>query len=177
MTNTLVLDPPLIRSSVTVPHTLELTVLFNEFMAYWAGLKTEVMDWGLAQPSSKPVEFIVRWNGSVKGALVIRSSERLMDKLRSALQEKGKDFDSRTAVFQEMVTLYSIFLINSMWMDDLFNLGPLMARPCGAQDRPPMTQSHSFCAIGVEREPVEIRLWLDPAGDPYSNWAEKDIEP
>jgi len=29
----------------------------------------------------------------------------------------------------------------------------------------------------VDREPMEIRLWVDQIGDPYSNWAPRDIEP
>jgi hypothetical protein len=177
MSKAMLLERPSIRPSTVVPHTMELTVLLSEFMAYWAGAKTEFLDWGSVQPLAKPVEYIVRWNGSVKGTLLFRSSDRLLDKLMDRFQEKDKGFPNKTALFQEMVTLYSIFLINSTWVDDAFTLGPILARPCKPQDRPPMTESHVFCAMGVDREPVEIRLWIDQAGDPYFNWTQQDIEP
>ena len=74
------------------------------------------------------------------------------------------DFPNRGAIFQEMVTLYSIFLAHSMWVDEFFELGPILARPCRPKDWPPLNQSHSFCAVGVDQEPVEIRLWLDTPG-------------
>src|ERR1700733_4204322 len=144
MSKTMLLDRPAVQPSTVIPHTMELTVLFREFMAYWAGLKTEFLDWGTVQPSVKSVEYIVRWNGSVKGTLVVRSSERLLDKLMDRFREMDKGFPNKTALLQEMVTLYTVFLINSTWMDEYFNLGPILARPCKPEDRPSMTESHVF---------------------------------
>jgi hypothetical protein len=177
MSKAMLLERPAVQPSTVVPHTMELTVLFQEFMAYWAGLKTEYLDWGSVQPSMKPVEYIVRWNGSSKGTLLFRSSDRLVDKLMDRFEKRGKGFPNKTALIQEMVTLYSIFLINSTWMDDTFNLGSILAHPCKPADRPRMAESHVFCAMGVDREPVEIRLWVDQPGDPYFNWTQQDIEP
>jgi hypothetical protein len=137
MTNTLVQAPPPVKHAVKVPHTLELTALFREFMSHWAGAKTEFLDWGTVQPAAQSMECIVRLNGTVKGALVIRSTERLLGRLMVLFQEKGKGGQDKAGVFQEMTALYSMYLINSVWMDEFFNLGPIFARPCGPQDRPP----------------------------------------
>ncbi len=152
------------RIPLTFPRTLELKVLFREFMAYWSRLGTDISDRVPVLPALKPVEFIVRWNGSVKGALTIRCSNRLLDKLMEGFQDRDKDFPNKAALFGEMASLFSLFLIQSIWMDDAFSLGPILARPCEPKDRPPMAESHAFCAVTVDSEPVEIRLWLDPAG-------------
>lgn len=169
-------SPLLAPPAAAFPHTFELTVLFREFMAYWTGLKTEPLDWGRVQPGVKPVEFIVRWNGSAKGSLVVRTSDLLLEKLNGVLLERGLEFPDKSSLFREMATLYTLYLIHSLWMDDFFNLGTVLARPCEPQDRPPMAKSHSFCAIGVEGEPVEIRLWLDPPGPPPIPWLERNPE-
>ncbi len=158
-----VLDPPTTNRTIPVPHTLELTVLFREFMAYWTGLKTEILDWGKVQSPVTPVELMVHWKGTVKGTLVVRTTQGLLDKLMEVFQEKGVEINGSSALFKEMVTLYAIFLVHYMCADEFLELGPILARPSQPKDWPPLKESHSFCAVGVDHEPVEIRLWIDSA--------------
>ena len=156
-------SPPVTLPSPRLPHSLELTVLFREFIRYWTGFQTRIPDSGPTPNLPEPIEYATRWNGSVKGTLVLRASNRLLEKLAAFFQDKGLGVSSRNALFQEMATLYSIFLVHYAWMDELFELGPILARP----SRPslwPAVEPHAFCAIEVEGEPVEIRLWLDDPG-------------
>ncbi|GEM_PF-2194872 len=154
------LSPCVALPSPRLPHSLELTVLFREFVQYWTGFRTKIPDLGVRPSLADPVEYATRWNGSVKGTLVLRSSNRLLEKLAAFFQDQGASVPSKNALFQEMATLYSIFLVHYAWMDELFELGPILARPSRPALWPP-DQPHAFCAVEVEGEPVEIRLWLD----------------
>jgi len=158
-------SPSLPLYSPRLPHTLELTVLFREFIKYWTGFQTRIPELHSLKSLADPIEYATRWNGSVKGTLVLRTSHRFQQKLMNFFQEKGVSVSSGNALFQEMVTLYSIFLIHYAWMNELFELGPILARP----SRPalwPAVEPHAFCAVEAEGELVEIRLWLDGSQEP-----------
>lgn len=144
--------------SPRLPHALELTVLFREFVHYWTGFRTMIPESGSPQAPTDPVEFATRWNGSVKGTLVLRTSRRFLEKLAQNFQEKGTNAGGNT-LLQEMATLYSIFLVHYAWMEELFELGPILARP-SQPSLWPSSEPHASCAVEVEGEPVEIRLWL-----------------
>ena len=141
------------------PHSLELTVLFREFVQFWTGLKTEIPSSKPPQNMEEPIEFATRWLGSVKGTLVLRASRRFQEKLIRIFQEKGAAVPGGNALLQEMATLYSIFLLHYAWVDELFELGPILARP-SQPNLWPSFEPHAFCAVEVEGEPVEIRLWM-----------------
>ena len=144
--------------SLRSPHALELTVLFREFIRYWTGFNTSIPESYSSQGPKDPVEYFTRWNGSANGTLVLRTSQHFTEKLAQNSQEKGANVGGH-ARLQEMATLYSIFLVRYAWMDDLFELGPILARPSQSALWP-SGEPHAFCAIDVEGEPVEIRLWL-----------------
>ncbi len=148
-----------------LPHSLELTVLFRELIHFWTGLRTEIPESHTSLNLEEPVEFATRWKGSVKGTLVLRTSRRFVESLTKALEEKEKKIPGGNALLQEMATLYSIFLVHYAWMDELFELGPILARP-SRPDLWPAEEPHAFCCVGVSGEPVEIRLWI---GHPVEN--------
>lgn len=148
-----------------LPHPLELTVLFREFIQYWTGFHTRIFEPNSLPNPAEPIEYTTGWNGSVKGTLVLRSSHRFLEKLINFFQENGMNFPMETGLFQEMITLYCIFLLHYAWMDELFELGPILARP----SRPtlwPSVKPRVYCTVEVEGEPVEVRLWLDDSRKP-----------
>src|SRR5581483_1839641 len=110
MTTFTTLEKPSHRSLVQLPHSLELFHLFQEFLLFWTGFQVGHFGRDPVAHLENPMEFTVRWVGSLKGALVVRSSARLVEKLWSRAQDRGMEFRSREDLFQEMVTLYSIFL-------------------------------------------------------------------
>lgn len=161
MTSNLAVKPDIPATTIyspRLPHALELTVLFREFVHYWTGFSTVIPEPGPPQGPADPVEFATRWNGSVKGTLVLRASRGFLEKLAQNFQEKGANACGN-ALLQEMTTLYSIFLVHYAWMDELFELGPILARP-SQPSLWPSGKPHASCAVEVEGEPVEIRLWL-----------------
>lgn len=159
-----------------LPHALELTVLFRELVHFWTGLRTEIPTSDSPQSPEDPIEFATRWNGSVKGTLVLRASRRLAESLKWVFEDKEKKAAGGNALLQEMTTLYSIFLVRYAWMDELFEMGPILARPSKPEFWP-STAPHAFCAVRVAGEPVEIRLWMDaPAGASETHGGERTTE-
>lgn len=152
----------------TIPHTLELSTLFSDFLSYWSGLESRFLEGSPAQGPADPVELIVRWNGSVNGALVLRASKTLLRKLTMALGEKGQDFHEPMAAFREMATLYATYLAHSLWVDEFFELGPILSRPSSPRDWPSRTQCHAYSALSVDGDLLEIRFWLDPQEIPVA---------
>ena len=145
------------------PHSLELTVLFREFVHYWTGLATAIPESKTRQTLVDPVEYAARWTGSIKGTLVLRASPGFPEKLAQVFEEKGVNTGGNS-LLQEMTALYSIFLVHYTWVDELFELGPILARPSNSSLWP-SSEPHSFCAVEVEGEPVEIRLWIGDSKD------------
>lgn len=141
------------------PHSLELTVLFREFIHYWTGLKTTIPEMNPSTSLADPIEFATRWNGSVQGTLVLRASGTFLEKLVRIFAEKGGPTANGKSLFQEMVTLYSIFLVHYVCLDELFELGPILAR-ASRPSQWPSVEPHVLCAVEVGGEPVEIRLWI-----------------
>lgn len=150
-------DPPPHRRSI--PHSLELTVLFREFAHYWTGLKTEIPVKKIPREMADPMECTVRWTGSVRGTLVLRCSRTLVDRWMGIFREKGMEVQDGGAVYREMASLYAIFLAHFMWSNEFYELGPLLSRPSTPKDWP-AEEPQSSCAVEVDGEPVEIKLWL-----------------
>lgn len=151
--------PAISPCSPRLPHALELTVLFREFVHYWTGFSTAIPELSRHQNLADPLEFATRWSGSIKGTLVLRTSRNFLEKLtKLSLGKEGNA--GGNAPLQEMATLYSIFLVHYAWMDELFELGPILARP-SQPSLWPSGEPHAFCAVEVEGEPIEIRLWID----------------
>lgn len=142
-----------------IPHSLELTVLFREFAHYWTGLKTEIPERKAPVEILDPLECTVRWTGSVRGTLVIRASRKLLDQWMEIFREKGVEVPDKESLYREMCSLYAIFVAHFMWSDEFYKLGPLLARPSTPKDWP-AEGPQSLCAVEVDGEPVEIRLWL-----------------
>jgi hypothetical protein len=146
---------------LSAPGSMELSSLFRNFIRYWAGMKANYHGEIHDEPAPMPVEICVRWNGPVRGTLVLRCFADFSKRVQ-------KNFDSswtpmvEKELLGELATLFCVHLINSYWSRDFFEMGPVLARPSHPGDWPPRT-ADATCNLSVDQQWVELRLWVDSA--------------
>jgi hypothetical protein len=143
-----------------VPHSMDLAKHFQKFVEYWAGAGIEYLGMASDEPIDMPVEVSLRWKGSISGTLVIRCYPEFLKWLTESRDYKPLHLCTEKEIFNEMSTLYCVYLIQYFWIAELFELGLILPRPSTSSDWP-LREPDSTCSMLVEHNPVEIRLWVD----------------
>lgn len=162
MANTFTESPNQTRSALpaAIPCSMDLAKHFHHFVKYWAGKDVDYLGEAAEGPVEMPVELAVRWNGSVKGHLVVRCFPEFMKWLSESRDYKPLHLCTGNEIFSEMATLYCIYLIQQFWLSEDFQMGPILPRP-STPAHWPAREPHATCSLLVENNPVEIRLWMD----------------
>jgi hypothetical protein len=163
MSNHPVLEPSPPETRAVLPLAGELAFLFREFMSNWAGIQVHAQEGEANLPLGDPVEMTVRWGGTRKGTLALRVPASFLEKWAGLPQSGRGHFPEADSFLKEGASLFALYLIQSLWMVDLFELGPLLARRSLPTDLPE-GEPQAFCALETAGEPVELRLWM-AAGD------------
>lgn len=145
-----------------VPHSLDLLILFKDFILYWAGWRISLEDEGPLGRKFAWKEWQVTLRGSVQGVLTFRTTDAFLNTLRDTQALQGRDFMDAESSFREMAALYATHMVRSLWQGHFLGLDPLMARPMAASARPSSSQCHTYCRLWVNQEPLEIRFWSEP---------------
>ncbi|MGH7740123.1 MAG: hypothetical protein ACREL1_08260 [bacterium] len=149
-----------VPSTEPIPCSMELAVRFQRFIKYWAQAEVDYLGYAPDDNLDLPVEISVRWTGSVKGTLVIRCYPEYLKWLADSRAYKPLNLCTEKEIFNEMGTLYGIYLIQHFWLSEIFELGPVLARP-STPDTWPRREPDSTCSLLVGSNPLEIRLWVD----------------
>ena len=137
-----------------------LANLFQKFMKYWTqtdirflgNLPEEIVD--------MPVELCVRWNGNVRGTLIIRFHDDFMKWFNENKNYRPLNICAGKEMLNEMIAEYCAYLISNFWKPELVKIGPLLPRPCRPEDWPTQAPAAAFGVL-VDQHPVEIRFWTD----------------
>ena len=149
------------RKPLLIPRSLDLALLFDKFIQYWAGkAEVEFVDQALDRPLNEILEVCVRWKGSVTGTLVIRCYSEFLKWLVANRGPNPPHELNDNQSFKEMGSLYCVYLIQNYWLSSIFELGLVLPHFSTVQDLP-QGPSNSTCRLRVEKNPVEIRLWID----------------
>jgi hypothetical protein len=148
------------------PHSLDLAILFKDFIVYWAGWRISLED---EEPLGRKFtwkEWQIALRGSVQGTLTFRTTDAFLRTLWDTQALQGRDFPSAESSFREMAALYATHMVRSLWQGHFLGLDPLMARPLEASARPSPSQCHTYCRLWMNGEPLEIRFWSEPGVRP-----------
>ena len=146
---------------IAVPKSMDLAVHFEKFVEYWAG-KNPVDYLGPVgdPPCDMTAEVTLRWMGTVSGTLVIRCHQDFLLWLKSVRSYKPSHLSTEKEIFHEMATLYVVYLIQSFWLSEIFELGLIIPRP-STPDQWPVREPNVTCSLLAGDHPVEIRFWMD----------------
>lgn len=118
-----------IQAPAAIPCSMDLAKHLHRFVKYWAGADVEFLGQVSDETMDMPVELMVRWKGSVSGTLVIRCFDDFPQWLTESRTYKPLNLCTGREIFNEMTTLYCIYLIQQFWLTENFELGPILPRP------------------------------------------------
>lgn len=106
-----------------------------------------------------PLERMTILTGTLSGTLVVRSSLEFAVQLRNLRSDSSLGRYSEAEVFEEMISLYSLYLFHDFWIPQDFQVGPIHPFRSVPADWP-LGQPHAVSNYLVDGFPVEIRLWM-----------------
>ena len=142
----------------------------NAYRLFELGLPFEkiLRSWGAAQINRHPastamnyinVERMALLSGTLNGILVVRSTLEFASWLRNQRADTSLGRYDEIEVFEEMVSLYCLYLFHDFWVPQNFHIGPIHPFRSIPADWP-LGEPHAYCNFVVEGFPVEIRLWM-----------------
>lgn len=118
------------------------------------GVSTRLMGLPVEGPARLALEAGVPISGEQEGMLVLRASKGLGDLLASWAGEGAGE-----EAFLPFCSLVCDHLLSSLWKPGMAVFHEGEARPLGTVDWP-AGEPDSACAILIQNEPLEVRLWL-----------------
>jgi len=105
-----------------------------------------------------PMERMALLSGTLKGILVMRSSREFPDWLKGLRAGLVPPGTGGAEAFEELLTLFAIYLYHDFWTPESFTIGPIRPFPSIRMDWPPEDPT-ALQACVVEGHRVEVRLW------------------
>jgi len=159
MNETLTQTPETYQISA-IPCSMDLATHFQKFVDYWAGGGVDYLGTAPDDTVEMPVEVSLKWKGPVAGTLVIRCFPEFLGWLKESRAYKPLHLCTEKEIFNEVSTLYCIYLIQSFWIKEASELGLILPRPSGPKDWP-RREPDATCSLLAGPNPVEIRLWVE----------------
>lgn len=137
---------------------LDLSHLFEKVLRVWGPYPVRHSGEPGPDPHYLPMEKMVTLSGALNGFLVVRSTREFALRLRDSRENTPLGRYPEEEVFEELVSLFCLYLFHAFWKPHLFHMGPIHPFPSIPRDWPegPPTLS---CALQADGHPVEIRLW------------------
>lgn len=140
-------------------HFFDPGRLFERIIRAWGAEKVHPLTLNPAGTADLPVERRVILTGTLRGVLVLRTTTEFLYWLRGLRENTVMGRYNPEEIFEEMVSLYCLYLFHDFWNPDSFQIGPIRPSPSTPEDWPP-SAPHASCGMEVEGFPLEIRLWL-----------------
>ncbi len=149
-------------------HFIQLGHLLERILRSWDAGEIRHLAPPDGPVSYLPLERMVTLTGSLNGLLVVRSTREFAVHLRGQRENTPLGRYPEEEVFEELISLFCLYLFHDFWRPHLFKIGPILPFPSIPRDWP-AENPDSFCALTVNGFPLEIRLWLNenealPAG-------------
>jgi hypothetical protein len=141
-------------------HYLDLGHLFERILRSWEAQKIQHLNPPAGPISDLPLERMVTLTGALNGLLVVRSTRDFAVRLRSQRGNSPLGRYPEEEVFEELISLFCLYLFHDFWRPHLFKVGPIhpfRSLPCDWPKEEPTSSS----GLMVDGYPVEIRLWLN----------------
>jgi hypothetical protein len=104
---------------------------------------------------------MVTLTGALNGILVVRSTREFALWLRNQRENTALGRYPEDEVFEELISLFSLYLFHDFWRPHLFQIGPIHPFISLPVDWPAGSPTASSNLL-VETHGVELRLWLNP---------------
>ncbi len=147
------------QPSPKTTHPVDLGAPFEKIIRSWGAEKIQLLELDLSKKTYLPMERMVLLSGSLVGTLVLRSSRNFTIWIQKQREETSPEQYSEPEIFDELVSLYGLYLFHEFWKPDSFQIGPINPFLSVPMDWPEKTPENS-CALLVEGHRVEMRLWL-----------------
>ena len=148
-----------------VPTPAELYDFLNQFLAQWLRLSCQRVDRVEDDIQPLPNERGLMFTEPTTGILVLRTSEDFGKALARLGDGKGASND----FFVEMIVLFWHRFVKKFWDLDSRRLPPALFKrsvPAHWPDR----RSEAAVMVLTNRQPIELRLWLDLDGPEMERW-------
>ena len=143
--------------------SLDLHHLFEKVIRIWGVSRVRNLGPASGDPVHLSLERMVTFSGAVRGFLVVRSTREFALWLRSRRENTVLGRYPEEEIFEELVSLFCLYLAHSFWKPNLFNLGPIHPFPSIPQDWPEVPPRDS-AKLQVEDFPLEVRFWMEWTG-------------
>jgi hypothetical protein len=140
------------------PKFFDLGHPFEKILHSWGSSRIQRM-LTPRETTYAPLERMTLLTGTLNGTLVVRSSQEFAAQLRNLRADSSLGRYNETEVFEEMVSLYSLYLFHDFWIPHDFQVGPIHPFRSVPADWP-ASQPHAVSNYLVDGFPVEIRLWM-----------------
>jgi len=141
-------------------HYVHLGHLFETILRSWDTQEVRHLAWPSGRVTDLPLERMVTLTGALNGLLVVRSTRDFALRLRSQREKTPLGRYSEEEVFEELISLFCLYLFHDFWRPHLFQVGPIHPFRSVPRDWPGENPTAS-CSLMVDGFPLEIRLWLN----------------
>ena len=140
------------------PRFFELGHPFEKILRSWGSRQIQRM-LPPRETTYAPLERMTILTGTLNGTLVVRSSQEFAAQLRNLRADSSLGRYHETEVFEEMVSLYSLYLFHDFWIPQDFQVGPIHPFRSVPADWP-AGEPHAISSYLIDGFPAEIRLWM-----------------
>jgi hypothetical protein len=140
-------------------HFIDLGHLFERILRSWEAKEVRHLGAPQGVVTHLALERMVTLTGALNGILVVRSTREFAVWLRSQRENSPLGRYPEDEVYEELISLYCLYLFHDFWRPHLFQIGPINPFVSIPHDWPEEALT-SACCLTVEGFPVEIRLWL-----------------
>ena len=138
---------------------LDLGHPIEKVLLSWGAARIKRLPHFPSKTSYAPLERMALLTGRLNGTLVIRTTLEFAEWLRNLRADTSLGRYSEIEIFEELVSLYCLYLFHDFWVPQDFQIGPIRPFRSVPSDWP-SGAPHAVCDYLVEDFPVEIRLWM-----------------
>lgn len=137
---------------------IDLYRLLGRILRTWGAEQVQEQDFDPQLVLDLPLERAVTLTGTLQGILVVRCEPEFAAWLRALRQSSALGRYPEEEVFEELVSLFCLYLFHDLWNPDSFEIGPVHPVPSSPESWP-MGAPQNACALNVEGRRLELRLW------------------
>ncbi|MGH7740122.1 MAG: hypothetical protein ACREL1_08255 [bacterium] len=149
---------PTKNSSYSLP-LFDLSRPFEKIVRSWGAEEILRLPSDSRLDDTLTLERSVALTGTLTGFLNFRTTPEFSSWLRNQQGPSSAGLYSEDEVFDEMISLFGLYLFHDFWNPESFQIGPLQPlsdEPTELSFLPP----HAVSRLRVENQMVEIRLWM-----------------
>ncbi len=140
-------------------HYIQIGHLFERILRSWEVGQIRHLVPSTGPISDLPLERKINLTGTLNGFLVVRSTREFASHLKSQRENTPLGRYPDEEVFEELISLFCLYLFHDFWKPHLFKVGPIHPYPSVPRDWPQENPTAS-CSLIVGSFPLEIRLWV-----------------